>query len=440
MNAMTIDAHDNALTTLSDEATRVFDAYVEQHLNYGPDLGIIFDAIRHDPEDPYLNAQGAVVHMALEAAEGFRAARPFLDRAAPGLTAGRVTSRERDFIEAAFAFAEADSHLAADILTATARRYPTDVSAAKWAQYHHFNLGQAEGMLAAAEAVLPALEGRPFVHGMHAFALEQMGDFVGAEAEGRRAIEIEREDPWAHHAVAHVMEMQGRVEEGEAFMRALSPIWDKAGIFIREHNWWHIALFLLDQERFDEALAIYDERLWGEWPEFGQEQIGAISALWRMELRGVDVGSRWESVGAKVAEREFEHVQPFHDLHYIYALTRSGETVRAKDFLTSLRANAEIRQNGSRAIWAGTGLPLAEALNAYGEGRFEEAFEAIDPLIPRLQLIGGSHAQRDLFVQSWIDLMVKTGRMSAAREALEKRIEARPEVISTRHQLEKLPG
>lgn len=435
---MIIDVHENALTTSSAQAAKIFDAYVTQHLNYGPNLGLIFDAINEDPDDPYLNAQGAVVHMALEAAEGFRAAVPFLERAEPGLTPGRVTSRERDFIEAAHAFSRHDNHLAADILSASVRRNPTDISAAKWAQYHHFNLGQAEHMLEVAETLLPALEGRPFVHGIHAFTLEQMNEFERAEEEGRRAISICREDPWAHHAVAHVMEMQGRVEEGEAFMRTLAPVWDSSGIFIREHNWWHIALFLLDQENLKGALEIYDAHLWGEWPEFGQEQIGAISALWRMELRGIDVGDRWQSVGAKVAEREFEHVQPFHDLHYIYGLTRSGEVARAEDFLASLRENAANRQNGGLVIWNEICLPLAEALHAYGSGDDEKAFELLDPLIPRLRLIGGSHAQRDLFVQSWIDLMVKTGRNSAARDVVEKRIKARPDVIATKRQLERM--
>ena len=75
---MTFDSHDNQLTTQSREAAAIFDAYIEQHLNYGPDLAIIFKALGHDSEDPYLNAQAAAVHMALEAAEGFRAARPIL--------------------------------------------------------------------------------------------------------------------------------------------------------------------------------------------------------------------------------------------------------------------------------------------------------------------------------------------------------------------------
>ncbi len=434
---MQIDAHENQLTTSSPQATRIFDAYVEQHLAYGPTPGILFTALNHDAGDAYLNAQCAAVHMSLEAAEGFRAARPFLAQAEQGLGQTNISDRERRFIEATLAFSRGDAHGAADILTGVARDYPTDISAAKWAQYYHFNLGQARGMLEVAQAILPALDGRPFVHGMQAFALEQTGAFEAAEAAGRRAIDIRRADPWAHHAVAHVLEMQGRVEEGEAFMRDLAPLWDDAGIFIREHNWWHIALFLLDQENHAGALKIFDDHLWGEWPEFGQEQIGAVSSLWRMELRGIDVGTRWSEVSEKIAEREFEHIQPFHDLHYIFALARSGKTDLVDEFLRSMEAHAKSLEGPLAHVWADLCLPLARSITAYASQDWSRALALMDPLIKNLHKIGGSHAQRDLFVQSWIETLLRTGRTGAAVEVLERRQTIRPGVIATQKLLDR---
>lgn len=434
---MQIDSHENPLTTKSPEAARILDASIEQHLNYGPNPGILFTSMNHDPEDPYLNAQCAAMHIGLEAAEGFRAARPFLARAAEGLESADITDRERRFIEATMAFSRRDGHEAADILTAVVRDYPTDISAAKWASYFHFNLGQARGMLEVAEAILPALDGRPYVHGMHAFALEQTGSFEAAEAAGHRAIEIRRADPWAHHAVAHVMEMQGRVEEGETFMRGHASSWDAAGIFIREHNWWHIALFLLDREDHVGALKIFDDHLWGEWPEFCQEQIGAVSSLWRMELRGIDVGDRWGPVGEKIAERGFEHIQPFHDLHYIFGLARSGRHDVVEEFLVSMDHHASSLEGPLATIWQARCLPMARGIAAYAEGRFDKAFELMDPLIDGLKTIGGSHAQRDLFVQSWIETLLRTGRTSAAIEVLERRQTIRPGVIATQKLLDR---
>lgn len=434
---MQIDAHENQLTTSSPQAARIFDTYVEQHLGYGPNPGIIFTAMNHDAGDPYLNAQCAAIHMGLEAAEGFRAARPFLGQAEQGLGQTDISDRERRFIEATLAFSRRDAHGAADILTGVVHDYPTDISAAKWAQYYHFNLGQAGGMLEVAQAILPALEDRPYVHGMQAFALEQTGAFEAAEEAGRRAIDIRRADPWAHHAVAHVLEMQGRIEDGEVFMRDLAPLWDDAGIFIREHNWWHIALFLLDREDHAGALKIFDEHLWGEWPEFGQEQIGAVSSLWRMELRGIDVGGRWNEVSEKIAERGFEHIQPFHDLHYIFALARSGKNDLVDEFLRSMEAHAESLEGPLAHVWADFCLPLARGITAYATEDWARAFELMDPLIKSLHKIGGSHAQRDLFVQSWIEALLRTGRTGAAVEVLERRQTIRPGVIATQKLLDR---
>ena len=61
------------------------------------------------------------------------------------------------------------------------------------------------------------------------------------------------------------------------------------------HNWWHLALFLIDLDRGDEALALYDARV-GRVEGFSEDQINAVSLLARLELRGVDVGDRWADV------------------------------------------------------------------------------------------------------------------------------------------------
>ena len=43
-------------------------------------------------------------------------------------------------------------------------------------------------------------------------------------ATGRRAVELNPSDIWAAHAVAHVAEMQGRLEDGLAWITRLAPI------------------------------------------------------------------------------------------------------------------------------------------------------------------------------------------------------------------------
>src|SRR4030095_9541326 len=74
----------------------------------------------------------------------------------------------------------------------------------------------------------------------------------------RRAIELEPDDCWAQHAVTHVMEMQARQAEGIAWMEARRDHWAQDDNGFAFHNWWHTALYHLDQGRVDRVIAIYD--------------------------------------------------------------------------------------------------------------------------------------------------------------------------------------
>lgn len=429
---MLTDQYHNPISAASEEAVAAMDDYAAEFLGYGPGLGRLPAVAEAHPNCLSLQAHAAAVHMALEAASGFRAARPFLARARA--VAGTGTARERAFLDGVEAWARGDIGRAARLFTGIAQRWPSDLIAAKWAQYHAFNKGDTGLMAEAAEAILLPGDERPFVWGIQAFVKEQLHDIRGAEEAARRAIAIRPDDAWAHHALAHVMETEGRLDEGIAFLNANAAYWADRGVFIREHNYWHLGLFHLDKDEPDKVLDIYDRRLWGEWPEFAQEQIGAISALWRLELRGVDVGDRWRPVAAKVAERELEHVLPFHDLHYVYALARGGEAARLADMLASMAARAAA-PGPEQTVWRDVALPAAKALAALGQGQHGAGAHQLAPLLARMQQIGGSHAQRDLFHQAHIDALVRAGEGKAAIGLIDKRVQSRPAASALRRLL-----
>ena len=179
---------------------------------------------------------------------------------------------------------------------------------------------------------------------MYAFGLEECNRIDEAEAHARKAIEMQRKDPWAHHALAHCLEARGRLVEGVAFLQSVSDTWEDCNSFMYTHNWWHLALFLIDLDRLDEALALFDQRVWGVWKEFSEDQINAISLLARLELRGVDVGARWADVASYLGQRLHDHFVPFLDLQYLYALARAGKQSAVTEMLASLEDRAEQRQ------------------------------------------------------------------------------------------------
>ncbi|HAH11291.1 MAG TPA: tetratricopeptide repeat-containing protein, partial [Alphaproteobacteria bacterium] len=271
--------------TASAEAAHALDRFALDFMGYSKTLGQYFAAADQAPEAPLVQAYAGALHMALEANTGLAASRPYLARATAH--APNASGPEQQVIRAILDWSAGDHVGALCGLLRHVHEAPRDILAAKWGQYLAFNLGRADDMLRFATLTTPHHEGLAEAHGMLAFGLEQTHQLQAAEEEGRRALSAKRSDAWAQHAVAHVMETQGRVDEGIAFLMAHSDTWADRSVFMREHNWWHVALFHLDREHTGAALAVFDQHLWGEWPEFGQEQIGAVSALWRLELRGV---------------------------------------------------------------------------------------------------------------------------------------------------------
>lgn len=406
------DRFDLPVTGACAQSATGYDRYVNEFLSYGAELRTLFDVADSNPGAPLLNAHAAALHLAFEGAEGWTAAQPYLDKMRAQYSAG--TAREKLFCAAVDAWANKNFSLALAQLDELTVRWPADLCAIKWGQYHAFNLGDQAALLRFGERARIVHEETPYAHGMTAFALEQNHRMREAEDEGMRATEIAIDDAWAHHAVAHVMETEGRAREGARWLDHCAHTWEKKGVFIRDHNYWHAALFQLSLGREDQALAIYDERLWGAWPEFPQEQIGAVSMLWRLELRGVDVGDRWAPVVAEARKRAGEHLFPFHDIHYLYALARAGDGDEADRFLASLRRKAE---NTESSVWGDICLPVSEGVAAFVRGDRETALDKVSSALPGLHRIGGSHAQRHVFIETLEACMQKPRREAGVLNA-----------------------
>lgn len=407
------DQYDLTITGADAAVAAGYDTYVNEFLSYGAALRALFDIADATRQAPLINAHAAALHLAFEGAEGWAAARVYLDRMERHQS--DATERERLFCASVSAWAALDFHAARTALDELTVRWPGDLCALKWGQYHAFNLGDAGALLRFGERARIAHENRPYAHGMIAFALEQNHRLEEAEEEGLRAAEIAIDDAWAHHAVAHVMDAGGRPRDGIRWLDHCAHTWERKGVFIRDHNWWHAALFRLSLGLNDEAVSIFDDRLWGEWPEFPQEQIGAISMLWRLELRGADVGARWAPIVEQVRTRIDDHLLPFHDVHYLYALARAGDGADAERFLAGMRARGETANAKTAPIWTDIAVPAGEAIIAFLRGNHEDAAKTLTVLAPSLHKIGGSHAQRHVFDETIAACSARSG-VASGRE------------------------
>jgi hypothetical protein len=218
--------------------------------------------------------------------------------------------------------------------------------------------------------------------------------------------------------------MQGRAEEGAAFMEALSGNWSKANQ-IAHHNWWHLCLFLLERKEYDRILELLDTKvrnpespLVKAMPDATIDLQNVASLLQRLELRGVDVGDRWNTVAGICAGRIRDHANPFSSAHDAMVLA----AVDRHDLVQLLIEDMQRFGEGHGFVGAVTrtiGAPVAEAVAAHRRGEYDRVVDLMWPIRRDLHQIGGSHAQRDIFFQMLVDAAMRAGRRTEARILLE---------------------
>jgi len=375
----------DARPALLDQALHDFEQEV---LNYGCNAGALLAALPQDPDRALGTSYAALLQLFRATHEGNERARQ-MARVALGQRAD--TPRERSLVSAVARWAEGNLAGAAAILRAIVERDPADLFAAKLQQQLLFSTGRTAAMLQAIKPVAAALPHEPRMLAMLAFALDQNGLHREAERTARGALEI-APHPWAHHALAHVLDAEGRGAEGRAWMRDHADAWAGCTSFLYTHNWWHAALFHLMLGDHDGALALYHERVWAVRKDYAQDQINAVSLLARLELAGVDVGDRWQEVAQFVRPRRHDAIDGFLDLHYAYALARAGDRAAVGDLLAAL-ADAAVTGERRRRI----ALSACRGITAFGVGNHAGAARHLGPVVASLPLLGGSTVQRQLF-------------------------------------------
>ncbi len=433
---MLTDAQGLPVSTDRTETVQAIDRFVAAFLGYGTDFQPILDAADADPTCVVAQGHAAALMLFAETGDAAEKAKPYIRRGIE--SAQGATERERLYLWTISTWAAGDYGMSLMAHKALAQKYPRDVAASKIGQVRAFTLGDSPLILSLGESMLAASPENHFVHGMVAFGYEQCHRFEEAEAAGRRAVEMDRRDPWAHHAVAHVMETQGRVDEGLAWMEGLADTWEDCNSFMYTHNWWHVALFHLDRDDHARALEVYDTHVWGRLKEYSQDQVNAVSLLARLALRGVDVGDRWTDVANYLAPRTNEHVDPFLDLHYLYGLACAGRGEETARLLTGLAEHAGKVKPVQQVMWQQVAVPTAHALVSHAIGRVEEAADLLEQVLPTLHKIGGSHAQRDLFEQIYLDSLIRAGRSERALALIGRRLAARPNIAHTRRLAQRL--
>ncbi|MBD2120482.1 tetratricopeptide repeat protein [Trichocoleus sp. FACHB-262] len=396
------------VTTHSLVAIAAINAFINQALQYGREAELaIFEALSADPSCAIANAYAAAHYLSQESAIARQQAIPYLQAAQT--YSQSATEREQLYIQAIAAWAKGAIDTAIAVHEAIAEDYPQDLISVQQGQYHYFYRGNKVGLLKIAEKVLPVHPNQPDLLSMLAFGLEQCHQLPEAEAIAREATRLKRNNPWAHHAVAHVMETQGRAADGIEWMEKFSDTWEHCNSMLYTHNWWHVALFYGQLSETTKVLSLYDQHIWGKARrDSPKDQVGAISLLLRLEFQSVPVEERWDNLVPHLLTRLHEHSLPFQDLHYIYALAKANQADLVHEMFTSMTAYAQTLDSTARRIWTVITLPAAQGMIAHARNDWEGAIAYLKPVLSKLWVVGGSHAQQQLFHQLYKDAVLRS--------------------------------
>ncbi len=425
---MHTDARGLALTTASAEAAQALALVPDHYAGFHVDLAdLVKQALTADPDCAFAHVLRGYLMLLVGNTALVPAAQKSLTAAEPLLE--EATERERAHGEILRTWIGGDIAGAARQLETLLAKWPLDLLGMRMVHLLHFRQGDRTRLRdCVAETLRHWGEDTPGYHyllGMHAFGLEECGQYAEAEAAGRRAVELNPEDHWATHAVAHVMEMQGRQHDGIAWLEGLKEHWGNANDFVN-HLWWHRTMYHLELGRLDEVLHLYDTYIRTGRLDFYLVMHNAASLLWRLELFGQPVGDRWEELADAAAERLHDHADPFTDMHYLMALLGAGRTDAAAALQASLRDDAAQRPGSWAPVVRDVTIPVCEALAAFREGRPDATVAGIQAVLPHLHRAGGSHAQRDVVQQTLVAASLAAGRFDLAREALAQRTAAKP--------------
>ena len=423
--APAVDARGCPVSTHSRTAIEHAETGLRRLVSYdGNPLGDFDAALAADPHWslPHVMKANALLSMT-EHGLGALAAE-CLRQAAELAASGRCNDRERRHIAASQACAAGQWQIACEAWDRLLLDQPQDLMALHAAHLFDFYRGDARNLQRRVARVLPEWSAAAplysHVLGMHAFGLEECQLYAQALDAGHAALALERRDPWAVHAVAHVHEMQGRFDAGAAWLIDHSTDWapDNA---IAYHNWWHLALFKIERLDTAAALALLDSQVMPGM-ETALQRIDATAMLWRLTLIGVDVGERWNTVADAwpVHAPEAGH-SAFNDCHALLALIGAGRIDAAARVVEAVQARSRDATTLG-AMAREVGLPLMRGLLSRGRGHHADAVEALWMARDGSHRFGGSHAQRDLIDQTLLDSAIRAGQHRRARHLLNERL------------------
>lgn len=420
---MKTDVFGYPITVSSTDSAMSWNAMIMAFLAHGATTPAhLMAVIDKEPHFAMAFATKGLMYLMLGRRELVSVAQEALVTARTGIKAQSHTAREISFVDALGAWLNGRPTVSIAHMEEVLKSHPEDALAMKIGHAIRFILGDAVGMRASLEAILPSYDvshaAQGYILGCHSFSLEETGEYKRAESAARLGISIAPDDAWGLHALTHVHDMTGNSRAGLDWLNGREEAWAHCNNF-RYHVWWHKALMHLDQGEIEQVLHLYDQEIRKDKTDDYRDISNATSLLSRLELDGIDVGDRWEELADFSQNRTEDGCLIFADLHYMLALVGGGRNDAISNLMGRMQRdarNADTSEFDARV--AAPGLAMAAGLEAFGEGDYQIAFLNLSRARQTAQLAGGSHAQRDVFERLTIDAGIRGGFFEEAETIL----------------------
>jgi len=391
-----------------------------------PSLGAVLDA---EPELAMANIAKALILLGGRDVRFFPAVDDCISKATE--QAGTLRDYETQYLDALTLMRSNHYQEAIDVFEKILDQRPTDFFAHRVLQQELFWSGGVVKMRDIASKALPHWSGEEHDYGnflgLLAFGHEETGNYAEAERLGREAIERDSSDAWAAHAVAHVLEMQGRTEDGIQWIEPLTGNWGEVNQ-IAHHVWWHLCLFYLERDENEKILRLLKEQVHNPdsplvqaMPDLYIDVQNVASLLFRLHMRGVNVSAEYENYVDAARSRIDNHQSPFTSAHAAIILCGADRFDDCRELIDSMKRYAASESDDLASRLTIAAIPAAEATRSWFSRDFDAVVEQLTPALGELHVMGGSHAQRDIFTQMLYHACVQTDRPDQVSQLLSAR-------------------
>lgn len=360
-----------------------------------------------------------------------------------------LTKRELLHVEAIECLSQGNIPSACDYWEKILVDHPTDFLAINFSYFSYFYIGFKEQMRDSISRILPFWnKSIPFydqLFGMLGFGLIQTNYWKEGEKMARKALEMEKANVWAIHALAHSKEYQNDTLAGIDLIKSTEKDWEGCD-FLKVHMYWHLCLFHIENNEHDIAIDINNSKIIMSALQNNSKNdlIDAVSLITRLKLDGVieDFKEEIQKLVDIFKPYAKYHGYLFNDLHILMLFSLQNDEKLIDEYLESFQ---EYIKNDSNDYLRNVNRELGSQINIsileYNKCNFDSVVENLYPTKSKWSRMGNSNAQKDIFHQILTNAAIKSKKEENHKFAprlVNERLSLRPDSNINKRLLKKL--